>query len=336
MIYNIKVIFSKTKILLSILLILSIFAISRITIKASEIGLQDADIAVTTIPENPQPYENVTIKLTSYATDLNKAFIEWRNGRELLISGYGKTIYSFVALGPDTVIDFFVTITPPDSSDKLTKQITINPSEIEIMWEGVDSYTPPFYRGKSFPSREGLIKAIAIPTSNTIKQGSGKISYSWKNNDNAVLGSSGYNKNSYTFTNSKLNTRENVTVVASSIDGKYNATKTINIPIVNPSIIFYKKSPTEGILYNNALTDGTFVSGEEITLVAEPYFLSTKNNNNLDYQWQINGTIIDTPSKKSQLTVRPTSRGGYATINLIVENINVLFQKVSKTIKLDL
>lgn len=330
-------ILSKVKTIGFGLLILGFLLVVSTSTKASEIGLQDSDIDVTTIPENPEPFQNVTIKISSYATDLNRAFIEWRNDSNILLSGYGKLSYSFQALGPDLATDFYVTITPTDSADKFTKKITIKTSEVELLWESVGSYTPPFYRGKSFPSRESIIKVVAIPNTNIIKQGKGNITYNWENDDNAVQDASGYNKDSYTFSNDQLKTKENITVQASSIDGKYNATKTIEIPIVSPKIVFYKKSPTEGVLYNNALTDGTFITEDEVTLVAEPYFLALGGNEvNFSYNWRINGETIDTPSKKTELTVRPAARGGYATIDLVMENLNFLFQKVSGKLNLTL
>lgn len=319
------------------LLIFGFLLTPTLSIRASEVGLQDGDIDVTTIPENPEPYENVTIKISSYATDLNKAFIEWHNGSKILLSGYGKLSYSFQALGPDLATDFYITITPPDSADKFTKRVTIKTSEVELLWESIGSYTPPFYRGKSFPSRESTIKVVAIPNTNNIKQGKGNITYNWENDDNAVQEASGYGKDSYTFSNNQLKTKENISVRASSIDGKYNASKTIDIPIVNPKIIFYKKSPTEGVLYNNALSDGSFIPEDEVTLVAEPYFLALEGNEvNFSYNWKINGETIDTPSKKTELTVRPSARGGYATIDLVMENLNFLFQKVSGKLNLTL
>jgi hypothetical protein len=319
------------------LLVLGVLLTPSLLTHASEVGLQDGDIDVTTIPENPEPYGDVTIKISSYATDLNKAFIEWHNGSKILLSGYGKLSYSFQAPGPDLTTDFYITITPPDSADKFTKKVTIKTSEVELMWESIGSYTPPFYRGKSFPSRESTIKVVAIPNTNIITKGKGNITYAWQNDDNAVQSASGYGKDYYIFSNDQLKTKENISVQASSIDGKYNATKTIDIPIVNPKIIFYKKSPTEGVLYNNALTDGTLISEDEVTLVAEPYFLALDGNEvNFSYNWKINGETIDTPSKKTELTVRPAERGGYATIDLVMENLNFLFQKVAGKLNLTL
>jgi hypothetical protein len=329
---------SKIKSLFCYIIALGIFFVPMIYCTAIEIGLQDSDINVSTIPENPEPYQDVSITITSYATDLNKAIIEWKSGGNVLLSGYGKTSYSFKALGPNTSTTFSVAITTADGADQITKQIVINPSEVEILWEGVDSYAPPFYRGKSFISAEGLIRAVAIPNTEAIS-GKGNITYTWKNNNKTVLDASGYNKNSYVFENNELNSAEKVTVVASSINGQYNATSTIAIPIVSPKIIFYKKSPTEGILYNQALTDDAFMSASEneMTIVAEPYFVAwSGKEDKFTYKWQINGEDIETPSKQTELTIEPTSRGGYANINFIMENLNTLFQKASGEFKLNM
>ncbi len=322
---------------IGLLLILSILSMSMGAFAESEIGVLESDIDIQTIPENPEPYQSVTVILSSYLTDVNKAMIEWRSGSKTLLSGYGKTSYSFTALGPNTTTIIDIIITPVGSIDRIIKRVAVSPAEIDILWEGVDSYTPPFYRGKSFITREGWIKAVAMPNTNSIKQSKGRISYTWKSSDNTVLSASGYNKDSFVFVNSELNDKENVTVNASSIDGAYNATKTINIPIVDPKIIFYKKSPTEGVLYNNALSDQSFMEEEEMTLVAEPYFVALRGNESkFTYSWQINGEDIETPSNKMELTVRPTSRGGYATISIVLENLSTFFQKASGSLKLNL
>ncbi len=316
---------------------LCILYVSHISMAANEIEPLEGDVTATIIPENPQPYQDVTVTLTSYATDLNKAMIQWQSGANIVLSGYGKTSYSFKTLGPNTITILDITINVPGSIDKISKRVAINPTEVELVWEGVDSYVPPFYRGKSFPTAQGLIKVVAIPNTSTIKQGKGAITYTWKSGDNTVLGVSGYNKDSYVFQNSELNDIERVTVTAESIDGRYNAKNTIEVPISTPKVLFYKKSPTEGVQYSQALTNEAFISEDEVTIVAVPYFLSIKGNeNNFRYDWKINGNSIVTPSKKTEITIRPASRDGYATIDVVFENLNTLYQKVSGKLKLNL
>lgn len=302
-----------------------------------EIQVQEDEISVETIPSNPQPYEKVTINLTSYATDLNRATIRWEDKSGTLLSGIGAKSYSFTTGGPNTSITFNVSITPAGSVGSIEKIVVITPSEIEIMWESVDGYTPPFYKGKSLPVSGSYIKAVAIPNTNTIKSGSGSLAYTWKNSDNTVLEASGYNKNSYTFKNSMFDETNTITVIASSVSSNYKAEKTIDIPVYKPKIIFYKKSPTEGVMYNNALLSETEMKEDEITIVAEPYFTTIKEkDDNFIYQWKVNDKSIQTPSKKTELTLRPTSKGGYATVDLSIENLRELFQKVSGKLKLNL
>jgi hypothetical protein len=303
-----------------------------------QIGIQDSDINVDTVPGNPQPYDDVTINLSSYATDLNKAMIQWRSGSTLILSGYGKTSYSFKAPGPDSATVFNVTIMPVEGGSPITKQVVISPSEIDLMWEAADAYTPPFYRGKALPTSEGAIRVVAIPNTNTIKQGKGNVTYSWSSgqNDNPVTDSSGYGKDSYEFINSPINTTEKVSVSASSVDGRYNATNSIDVPILSPKIVFYKKSPTEGTLYNQALDNNTTITEDEATIVAVPYFLATVGNEDaFTYNWQINGSPIATPAKKTELTIQPTEHDGYATIDVDFENTQTLYQKATGELTLN-
>lgn len=327
----------KIKILVVLILSLAIMNWPYISHAEMQIEIQDDELSIEVSPSSPAPYEDVTISLTSYATDLNKAIIVWKTNNNTVLSGIGKINYSFKASGPNTTQIFDINITPTGSMSTISKRISITPSEIEIMWESVNGYTPPFYKGKSLPSSGSLIRVVAIPNTNTIKSGNGSITYNWKNNNNAIVDASGYNKNSYIFKNSMFDKKNEITVTASSVDGRYAAEKTIQIPTYNPKIVFYKKSPTEDILYNNALDKKADMQEDEMTLVAEPYFLTLKNNeSNFTYDWKINGENIQTPSKKNELTVRPTSRGGYATISLVIQNMNELFQKVNNQLKLNL
>jgi len=325
------------KILLGVIFIISLFSVSTFSSAEMQIQTQEDEIIVDMSPKNPQPYEDVTINLTSYATDLNKSIITWQMDSKIVLTGIGKTEYSFKAQGPNSKTNINIVVQPVNSTNTITKKILISPSEVELLWESVDGYTPPFYKGKTLLSRGGTVKAVAIPNTNTIKLNNGNMSYTWKNNDDVVQDASGYNKDSFTFTNDLFDSENNITVTSSSVNGDYNAENTINIPSYDPEVIFYKKSPTEGVLYNRALDENSSTTENEITLVAEPYFLAIKGNeNDFTYNWTINGNPIETPGTKKYITIRPSSRGGYANIDVIFEDINKLFQKVEGQLKLTL
>lgn len=303
----------------------------------AEIEVQEGEISVETNPSNPQPYQDVTINISSYATDLNKAIITWQIGLNTVLTGIGKTKYTLKTDGVDTSIVININIKPIGSINTIIKKVVIIPSEIELMWESYNGYTPPFYKGKTLPTNGSLIKVIAIPNTKIIKTGVGNFSYTWKNNDEVNIDASGYNKNAYIYKNSLFEESNTVTVLVSSIGGNYSGENTIEIPLYKPELIFYKKSPTEGILYGQALNKEVLFDEGESTIVAEPYFLSLKENEeNFSYTWKINNEIIDTPYKKREITIKPISKSGYATISLMISNVNDLFQKVSNQLKIKL
>lgn len=89
-------------------------------------------------------------------------------------------------------------------------------------------------------------------------------------------------------------------------------------------------------MYENSLFQETTMSEDEMTVIAEPYFLSIGNTNDFAYTWKINNQKINTPKNPTELTVRPSSRGGYATINLGIESKNKLFQSIAESLKINL
>lgn len=316
--------------------IFGIFLFPFVNVAESEILVQENEIDYEMIPENPEPYDRVTINLSSYATDIDKAFISWESSNGVVQSGIGKKSLTFNAPGADASMYFDISVSPAGQSSSIKKRIVINPSDLDILWESVDGYVPPFYKGKALPSRGGIIKVVAIPNSKTITSGIGKIDYTWKSNDDTLEEYSGYNLNSYIFKNSLFETTSNIEVQASSVAGNYNATKKIYIPTYNPYLVFYKKSPTDGVLYNNGIVDEYDMTEDQITFVAAPYNLAILGNEkSFNYTWSVNGETVYTP-KKNEISIRPTSRGGYAEIGLGIENLRELFQKVTSVFSVNL
>ncbi len=320
------------------LLILLVISVSPLYINAESLQVTSADINIETIPENPAPYSDVTINITSYATDLNKALITWKSGNDTLLSGIGRTKYVFKTGAPNINTAFQISITPAGTFGSVDKSFIIQPSEVEMLWQAIDSYTPPFYKGRSFPSTEGYIRVVAMPNTAGVANINNKnMAYYWKINYNSDQDASGYGKDSFTYKNSYLNDIDHVGVAVSTTNGSYTGTGTVDIPMSKPEIIFYKKSPTEGINYNEAISNTVDMTEDEMTLVAEPYFLNNIiNTNDLVYKWQINNKDINTPRNPYELTIRPESRGGYANINISINSISKLFQSVSKSIKINL
>ena len=127
----------------------------------------------------------------------------------------------------------------PEGASAINKMLTINPSDIDLLWEAMDSYTPPFYKGKALPSTESQIKIVAYPNTSGLSNTNQKnISYTWKNNYDTVGSASGYGKSKYIFINDNLKNTEKVSVVATGLSGSYSSEGKVDINIENPQIIF--------------------------------------------------------------------------------------------------
>lgn len=308
-----------------------------ISLAENEIQVTEGEVNVETSPTNPGPYQDVLITITSYATDLNRAIITWQTESGTTLSGIGETSYTIKTKGVDSYTVVNITINPVGSLNTINKRVVITPTEVEMVWESLSGYTPPFYKGKALPISGGLVKVVAIPNTSVISSGIGSLTYTWMNNKDTKLDSSGYNKNYFVYRNSMFEEKNEIGVAITSVGGSFNAEDSITIPNYQPKLIFYKKSPTEGILYNQALEGEVFMEEDEMTIIAEPYYTSLREEeNNFSFNWQINEQSIPTPNKKTELTVRPTSRGGYAIINLVVENVSELFQKVNKQLRINI
>ena len=327
----IKVRFFKLKLIIGLFAFLTLIFGVQFVFSAPQIQVQESEISVETAPKNPQPYQEVTIRISSYATDLNKATITWQSDGGVVLSGIGKTSYTFKAPGADITARFNISITPPGGYT-INKIVYITPADMDVFWQSENGHTPPFYKGRTLPVTKGSIKVVAIPNTKNYED----FSFVWKNKDKTMVDSSGYNKNYYIFRNSMFDKIDNITVTASSLENNYVAQKNIDIPILNPEIVFYKKDPALGIDYNNALVNNSSVTDEEITIFAEPYYFPTEENPaKFIYEWSINNKLIDTPTKKNELSIRPTSRGGYAIVNLDIYHINNMFQEAFNSIKIN-
>lgn len=328
----------KNNILKLAILVLLITTLSTPFLSFAESGATEQDINVELNPQNPIPGDIETATLTSFVIDLNKAFIKWqdKNGN-VLSSGNGDTSYTMTVGAPNSLININVSVTPSGDSAAITKQFTVSPSNVDILWEASDVYTPPFYKGKSLPTSESTIKAVAMLNSGTLSGAKNNTVYLWKLDHNSINDASGYGKDFFNFKNSYLRNTEQIDVNVSPLNNSYSSSTNVSIPIDSAKILFYLKGADGVINYEQALNGSNKIPSDESTIVAEPYFfLLDSKNGDTTFDWKINNNSIPTQNNPLSQTFRPESSGGYATITLTLESISRLFQKVSSTLKLNL
>lgn len=177
-------------------------------------------------------------------------------------------------------------ISVPGQAD-FKRRILVNPGAIDLLVESLDAYVPPFYKGRAIPPQESLVRVVAVPA---IKQGTitlapSDLVFTWKR-DNSVVGDfSGYGQNAYTFTTNVYKSSEDISVVADSVVGSYEAEGIVTVTPRNPMILFYPYNPLVGALWNTALDTNTQMNGTTLGILAEPYFFSPKISRNRLIIW---------------------------------------------------
>src|SRR3989344_1802002 len=317
--------------------LLYIFAIIGLAWGTQVLAVSPSAISVSVAPPNPAPYENVTVTLSSYAANLGTVNISWLVNGKSALSGIGKSSFQVTAGAAGSEIRIIAKIFLPDG--EIDKNIIIRPAELVLLFEATDSYRPPFYKGRALPTEGSEIKVVAMPE---IKIGSSlaspkTLSYEWKKNYENSPGDSGYGRNFLIHSNDYLDASSNISVVASTLDGKYSSGGNINIGSWEPQIAFYKKDSELGTLWERAMPNPYRISGEEI-VVAAPYFISPRDirRPELVFRWFINNLML--PPKIIERNTIPlrVERGasGTSKLRLAIENTDKIFESTSREINI--
>jgi len=299
------------------------------------------DFNLNLSPENPGPGQSATASVTSFLVNLDSLKISWYVDGKLVLSGIGEKKLKFTTapVGVTKTVEVTVEL----ASGPETKTFVLRAGDVDVLWQVTDSFAPPFYRGKTLLTSEAKIKAVAMPNVRTTSGTAvkpGNMIYRWTKNSNFDQPNSGYGKNSYTFSSAYLNDVETITVEATDAAGNGGTAKQTAVMVPsNPKILFYEESPLLGIRYNHALESPFVLASNEMTIVAEPYYLVPKNpiSPRLVYSWTINEKPIGSPKEKNVLVVRKgANQTGTAKVQLSIDNFLSLMQNVKATLLINL
>ena len=295
--------------------------------------LASTDIILGTNPEYPRANTDVTASVSTYTIDLNNTKISWTLNGSLALEGIGKKSFSFKTGSSGTQTSLSVKIVTANGTT-VNKQIIISPSDIDILWEAYNTYTPPFYKGKKLLSMEGSAKVVAMPSTQNLTG----LSYNWIKDNKNDADSSGYEQNYFIYQNSYLDDGNTIGVSASDIFGNNVGTNEITINPSNPKIILYKKDPILGTNWDNALSDNFSIDKDGEMIVAEPYFFSNDDlsSGDLTFTWSLNGQDTMIPNQKNILAIKPEAgKSGTTEIQVIISNTKTLFQSITKTVNVN-
>lgn len=289
--------------------------------------VSDTDITLSISPTNPNLNETVNASISSYSTDLDKSYITWSVNGEELLTGIGKKTFSFTIKSSGVTVQAKINTA---SGQNLIKSASVNTSNVDMLWQAVDSYVPPFYKGKTYVSKEGFFKVVAMPNTGASPI---NISYKWTKDGNGQPSASGWGKNGYVFKNTYLDKNNTIEVESTDILGNSTGKGKIVIVPTNPKIIFYENNPSTGLHLEKALGNNFSLNNTEDMFFVSPYFFSGKDleSSNLEFTWNINGQNIDTPNPVNILSVKPEEgKSGTANIKVNVKNTKTLFQEIAE------
>lgn len=316
-----------------LLLIVALFFGFRPISYAQFDGLEE-NIISEIKPEYPRLNEQVVISIESYATDLNAAYIEWKVNDKSILKGNGKKSTSFILKEKTTKINISITT---DDGRFVTKNFTITPTSLDILWEA-NTYTPPFFKGKALFTRQSSISFFANPH---IPDGQTEIPkenmiYKWYNNGKVLDNVSGYGKYYMQINSGILGREMEIEVEATDPKSGQVAYGSLNLSPQEPVVYIYEKDPLLGVKMERALDESNITDKSEKELYVIPYFFSINNPNSLNFTWTINGkTIDDSQNLISRIFRKIENVYGVAEIGVNVESSSKIMQSSNSSIKID-
>jgi len=177
---------------------------------------------------------------------------------------------------------------------------------VNLDWQALNSYTPPFYEGKPLPGEEAAIKVVASTEIKTPVGNfdSSKFFYSWKINDYYSHTYSKTGGNILIFPLDEL-VNENVVsleVYTDNTEQTLLTQKQISIYPRSAKALLYKEMGNPIITYANAINkryqNYSVYPGQEFDVIAEPFYFSAKSPTDpkLSYIWSLNNIPGNTNS----------------------------------------
>lgn len=308
---------------------LMIFSLALLTnAQTDQIG-NTSNLYISISPSNPRPGQTTTLTVGSNIQKLDGASISWFLNDILKLEGLGEKKFTFDTNKNGNKDTVKAVVIIGDYKETVSREIL--PTEVDIIVEN-DSYTMPFYKGRSYFAPQGTTKIIAIP--NIIKDGvrvpEKDLLFKWKNDNKVLLSSSGAGKNVLSITGSIPIKDIDVDVEVSTADGSIKANRNVYFSTTDAIIFFYENSPSYGLLFNKAISGNYDLQDkEEIIIDAFPFGFAVKDENSSDlkYKWSINNTSVSLDEKPNKMVLRQTGTGaGIANVALKIENIKRIFQ----------
>lgn len=297
-------------------------------------------VSIEQTPKIPKPGETVSIRITSYMTDLNKAKITWTQDGKIILSQTGALTNQIQAPESGKKTTIVITI-QKEGGGTISKTIVLSPADVDLIYEA-QTYAPPFFKGKKLFTSEAVVALIAVPNfigSNGSKISEKNLVYTWKINGVVQQSVSGYGKNTLTVKGQLIERPTTISVDVSAINSSLTASQSIQLKSTAPEVVIYENNPLLGVVYDKAISGTFLLERPQVDFEAIPYFFSgnTKDGFDLKYKWAINGVPVNTKSANENYLLLQNNQNqeGRALISLVLEHSQNLLQTTRAQLELD-
>lgn len=299
--------------------------ISKAQINVNIPGALKNELNMEIIPEYPRAYQNVYVNLSLYTDDLNSAYITWFNNGKVALEGTGKTSYAFRTGAPGEEVRIEVVVVLKNGIS-FNRFFSVNPASVDLVWEA-DSYVAPFYAGKALHSKQGSLKIVAFPEfySKGKRIDSSNLIYSWYLNDEAIQSQSGYGKSSAVINGNLLGGTEKIYLLVRDPVTNITAESYLDIPTVDPQVLFYKNDPYYGRILEQSLANTYELKTTDLEIIATPFFMS-QDGNNIQYDWKINGSTEPQLQGSRSAVFKKPDVNGNSLISIDITNPSKILQ----------
>lgn len=282
-----------------------------------------ADITLETIPRYPKSGDSVTAIVRSNDVNLDFQVISWYVNGKPGISGVAQTSTIFT-INPNTK-SYTIRAVVGEGANQVTRELTITPGEVILLWEAVDSFVPYWYRGKALMPAEGTVRITAVPVGSETLD---KLFFVWRQGSNSLGELSGYGKNSIVLRNNVLLDSVDVTVSVSSANGGYQSEGSISIPRTESDVRLW--SPRVGFAPTYEQSGILRVYGADATIEALPYGLPSRSGSRgLAYEWLLNQIPYVHQSDEAENSLFLARSAVPILVNLAIQSIDRVLQDVS-------
>jgi hypothetical protein len=282
---------------------------------------------ITLSPSSPAPEQSFKARVEAYSYDLPRSRISWSVGGSARAEYDGMQEIALQAPALGTPMTIAVTVTEQSGAVHSVKRVVV-PSAVDIIAEGL-TRIPHFYRGRALPSAGSDVRLVAMPslyTASGAPVAPSGLLYTWR--IGGQLAQSGPGRQSVTATMPQSGPLS-VEVTAETADGSASHTSITEIEPAEPRMRFYEDNPLHGLSQNALPTEFTLLE-DEISVRAEPYFVSPGIFNNARYEWSINNAPVQNPNTSPEtLTLRKTGASGSALVAFSIRNLSSLLQAAS-------